>query len=89
MPTYGWHTTNFSARTATERETKQLNHDMMFLCELQDDLKAVLAFIDKVPTLFNAQNERFRDENNTLNVLYKPNLATTTNMRPSIAPVRH
>lgn len=76
------------ARTATQCEIMQLSWDRMSLRELQDERKAVAAFIDSVKYRLTARNERLRHDVNTLVATYTTDLAKTTDIRPTVASVR-
>lgn len=60
----------------------------MRVSELNDDREAVAAFIDTVSSRLNSQTERFVDDLNKFVETHKTYLATTTDIRPTVATVR-
>lgn len=60
----------------------------MRLRELQDEREAFAEFIDIVLSRLNARSELFRNDLNTFVATYTTALATTTNIRPTVAAVQ-
>lgn len=75
------------AHTATGLENTQLNHDRMRLSKLKNQREAVAAFIDTVLSRSNPHNDRLHEDLNALVLMYKTDLATTIDIRPTVAAV--
>lgn len=72
----------------TESETTQLNRDMVRLCELQDEHKAVAAFIYTVLSRLNDPKKHFCYVRTTFITTYWTDLASATEKLPKVAVVR-